>query len=403
MINNKKLQELIAEVKKQNPTSLDRLIEYIIQTAIDMRASDIHIEPYDDEALLRYRVDGVLLEISCFEYSIFLPLVSKIKILADMDIAEKRKAQDGRISQTSSQREIDMRVSTLPTICGESVAIRLLDQKSSMLDISSLGLSNANKEKLKCTLKNSHGIILVTGATGSGKTTTLYSVLSEIKSNEKKIITVEDPVEYKLEHIQQVQTNEKAGLGFANALRSILRQDPDVIMIGEIRDEDTLKIAIQASLTGHLVFSTLHTNMAISAISRLMDMGAKSYLLADSLRCVIAQRLVRTLCECKEKYQVALIPAEFQDYFALEDEIYHAKGCPKCAHSGYFGREMICEILTITPELSALISAKEDSKKMSEQALRDGFCNMLQDGINSVKEGRTSIDELTRVVWFEAI
>jgi len=403
-------KDLINEIRKElttnaaeNPgeaSGIMKLIESIIKTAILYRGSDIHIEPTENNCIVRTRVDGMLNESFVFDKDIYPPLSSRIKLLANLDIAERRKPQDGRFSLKIMGKEFDFRVSTLPITNGESIVMRILDKSKVMIKMDSLGMSPVTYERFNRAMRVPYGIVFVTGPTGSGKTTTLYAALNAIKSISKKIITVEDPVEYQLNLTQQTQVNEKTGLTFANALKSILRQDPDIIMIGEVRDQETLRIAIQAALTGHLVFSTLHTNDAISAINRILDMGIEPYLVSGSLIAIEAQRLIRKLCPyCKSK---VVLPKntieEFKDFLPEDYQFYKAVGCDKCAGSGYFGREMISEILVVSEEIQSIIARGGSKAEIAEQAKKENFVNMLQDGIIRAANGVTSIEEVYRVV-----
>ena len=403
-------KELINEIRKELTTSaaenpgessgIMKLIESIIKTAILYRGSDIHIEPTENNCIVRTRVDGMLIESFVFEKDIYPPLSSRIKLLSNLDIAERRKPQDGRFSLKVLDKEYDFRVSTLPITNGESIVMRILDKSKVMIKLESLGMSDVTFERFSKAMRVPYGIVFVTGPTGSGKTTTLYAALNAIKSITTKIITVEDPVEYQLNLTQQVQVNEKANLTFASALKSILRQDPDVIMIGEVRDQETLRIAIQAALTGHLVFSTLHTNDAISAVNRVLDMGIEPYLVSGALIAIEAQRLIRKLCpHCKSKVVLPKnVLEEFEDILPENYQFYKAVGCEKCANSGYFGREMISEILSVTEEIQSIIAKGGSKAEIAEQAKKDGFVNMLQDGILRAANGITSIEEVYRVV-----
>ena len=403
-------KELISEIRKELTTSaaenpdessgIMKLIESIIKTAILYRGSDIHIEPTENNCIVRTRVDGMLIESFVFEKDIYPPLSSRIKLLSNLDIAERRKPQDGRFSLKVLDKEYDFRVSTLPITNGESIVMRILDKSKVMIKLESLGMSDVTFERFSKAMRVPYGIVFVTGPTGSGKTTTLYAALNAIKSITTKIITVEDPVEYQLNLTQQVQVNEKANLTFASALKSILRQDPDVIMIGEVRDQETLRIAIQAALTGHLVFSTLHTNDAISAVNRVLDMGIEPYLVSGALIAIEAQRLIRKLCpHCKSKVVLPKnVLEEFKDILPKNYQFYKAVGCEKCANSGYFGREMISEILSVTEEIQSIIAKGGLKAEIAEQAKKDGFVNMLQDGILRAANGITSIEEVYRVV-----
>jgi len=341
----------------------------------------------------------MLNETFIFDKDIYPPLASRMKLLSNMDIAEKRKPQDGRFSVNILGKEFDFRISTLPVLNGESIVIRILDKSKVMINIEDLGMQPNNYNKFSKAMKAPYGIVFVTGPTGSGKTTTLYAALNAIKNVSTKIITVEDPIEYQLNLIQQVQVNQKTGLTFATALRSILRQDPDIIMIGEVRDSETLRIAVQAALTGHLVFSTLHTNDSISAITRVMDMGIEPYLLSGSLVAIEAQRLVRKLCPyCKEK--ITLPQTVFNDikhYIPETYQFYRHHGCEKCSQTGYKGREMLSEVLLVSEKLSSMIAQNESKKAIHDQAISEGFTDMFQDGIIRAANGITTIDEIIRV------
>ena len=403
-------KDLISEIRKELTTSaaenpgessgIMKLIESIIKTAILYRGSDIHIEPTENNCIVRTRVDGMLIESFVFEKDIYPPLSSRIKLLSNLDIAERRKPQDGRFSLKIMDKEYDFRVSTLPIINGESIVIRILDKSKVMIKLESLGMNEVTFEKFNYAMRVPYGIVFVTGPTGSGKTTTLYAALNAIKNISTKIITVEDPVEYQLNLTQQVQVNEKANLTFASVLKSILRQDPDVIMIGEVRDQETLRIAIQAALTGHLVFSTLHTNDAISAVNRVLDMGIEPYLISGALIAIEAQRLIRKLCpHCKSKITLPKSTIEeFEEFLPEHYQFYKAIGCDKCANSGYFGREMISEILVVSEEIQSIIARGGSKSEIEEQARKDNFINMLQDGIIRAAKGITSIEEVYRVV-----
>ncbi len=403
------IKGLISEIRKEitssaaeNPqesSGILKLIEIILKTSILARASDIHIEPTENNCIVRSRIDGMLTETFIFDKDIYPPLGSRMKLLSNMDIAEKRKPQDGRFSATILGREYDFRISALPTLNGESIVIRILDKSKVMIKIEDLGMHPQNYVKFNEAMHTPYGIIFVTGPTGSGKTTTLYAALNAIKSVQTKIITVEDPVEYQLNLTQQVQVNEKANLTFSSALRSILRQDPDIIMIGEVRDTETLRIAVQAALTGHLVFSTLHTNDAISAVTRVVDMGIEPYLISGSLIAIEAQRLVRKLCpHCKTKY---ILPKtahdEIQHLLPEEYQFYKNVGCEKCSQTGYLGREMISEILVISETISSMIAQGASKAAIKERALHEGFVDMYKDGITRAAKGITTLDEILRV------
>ena len=400
---------LIVEIRKEitssafeNPqesSGILKLIEVILKTAILGRASDIHIEPTENNCIVRSRIDGMLTESFIFDKDIYPPLGSRMKLLSNLDIAEKRKPQDGRFSATVLGKEYDFRISVLPTLHGESIVIRILDKSKVMIKIEDLGMHPKNYEKFYRSMHAPYGIIFVTGPTGSGKTTTLYAALNAIKNIETKIITVEDPVEYQLNLTQQVQVNEKANLTFASALRSILRQDPDIVMIGEVRDAETLRIAVQAALTGHLVFSTLHTNDAVSAVTRVVDMGIEPYLISGSLVAIEAQRLVRKLCpHCKVKYTLPKTAHdEIEHFLPQEYQFYKATGCERCSQTGYSGREMISEVLVISEKISSLVAQGAGKSEIHKQANEEGFVGMYQDGILRAARGVTSLDEIMRV------
>jgi general secretion pathway protein E len=334
-----------------------------------------------------------------FEKSIFPPLSSRLKLLSNLDIAERRKPQDGRFSTLVGSREYDFRISTLPILYGESIVMRVLDKQKALVKLEDAGMDTESYQKLLKGLESPYGIILVTGPTGSGKTTTLYGALNELRDVRDKVITVEDPVEYRMNLIQQVQVNSKVGLSFADALRSILRQDPDKIMIGEIRDQETLEIAIKAALTGHLVISTLHTNDSISAIPRMVDMGIEEYLISGALVAIQAQRLVRKICpNCKTEEKVPPSALEeIKEYIPENVKFYIGKGCRECNETGYMGREMICEVLNITENLSSMIAKGASKDALLEQALKEGFIPIFRNGIQKALDGVTSIEEILRV------
>ena len=406
---NESVSSLIAQIRQEiSSTSTDdggessgilRLIETILKTAISSRASDIHIESSEKNCIVRCRIDGMLAEIFVFDKDIYPPLVSRLKMLSNLDIAEHRKPQDGRFSVQVLGRDYDFRISTLPVIHGESVVMRILDKSKAIIKLSELGMLEDNLAKFSRLTRTPYGVLLVTGPTGSGKTTTLYAALNDIKSVETKMITVEDPVEYQMDMIQQVHVNEKAGLTFASSLRSILRQDPDIVMIGEIRDQETLRIAIQAALTGHLVFSTLHTNDAISAVARVVEMGIEPYLVSGSLIGVEAQRLVRKLCpHCKQKITLTPMQLEHIIHLIPDDFTFYAPvGCEKCSQTGYLGREMISEILPISDKISSLIAKNATKEELTSTALAEGFKDFFTDGIRRAAMGITSIPEVYRV------
>lgn len=392
-------QKLVAEVKAQlrqndisaEQSAISKLFELIATKAVLQKSSDIHLEPNGSNALVRFRIDGILQIFTSLDLQIYTALMLYIKLLAHLNVAEQRKAQDGSFLFNIQGSDFDFRLSSLPLIYGESLVLRILERKKDFLSLENLHFSPKNLSILQKNIYNPYGMILLTGPTGSGKSTTLYACLNEIKSENKKIITAEDPIEYRLELVQQILLNEKAGLDFNNALRAILRQDPDVIMIGEIRDEQSLDIAIKASLTGHLVFSTLHTNDSISALFRMIDMNAKAYLLANALNIIIAQRLVRKLCDhCKFTYE-----SELEGF---EGEFFKAGGCEYCHNSGYVGRELVEELLYIDENLSELIRGKATKLEILNYAKTQGFETMLDRGLQKAKEGKTSLDELIRVL-----
>lgn len=379
-----------------------KLVRNIIEQAVRQRASDIHIEAMERKVRIRYRVDGVLNEASNYQSELLTAIISRVKIISQMDIAEKRKPQDGRITMEIDRKEFDIRVSVLPTANGEKVVMRLSEKKALNRDKRELGLSEEDLPKFNKLMTSPHGLILVTGPTGSGKSTTLYTALSELNNNEVNIITVEDPIEAKVDGINQVQVNLKAELSFAAALRSILRQDPDIIMIGEIRDSETASIAVKASITGHLVVSTLHTNSAASSITRLVDMGIEPFLIGDATIGVIAQRLLRRLCNCKREYQATL---EEKKYLRLKSEdkltIYEPVGCSNCNDTGYYGRIGIYEIMPISSTIRNIISNKGTSDEILSTALAEGMNTLFMSARKNVMEGITSIQEMKRIALEE--
>ncbi|MBF0902084.1 GspE/PulE family protein [Campylobacter concisus] len=407
---NESIKDVVAEIRRELSSSASqgqntensgilKLIEIILKTSIQSRASDIHIEPTETNCIVRSRIDGMLSETFIFDKDIYPPMVSRMKLLSNMDIAERRRPQDGRFSAQILDKEYDFRISTLPILNGESIVLRILDKSKVIINLEDLGMHPDNFAKFKKSMKAPYGIILVTGPTGSGKTTTLYGALNDIKSVKTKIITVEDPVEYQLNMIQQVHVNEKAGLTFVSALRSILRQDPDVIMIGEIRDQETLRIAIQAALTGHLVFSTLHTNDAISALPRMIDMGIEPYLVSGALVCIEAQRLVRKLCpHCKQKITLSQKAFDEVKKFVPENyQFYKSVGCPQCSQTGYLGREMISEILPISDHIASMVANGASKDELKSVAYEEGFIDMFHDGVIRAANGITTLEEVYRV------
>ncbi|MEA2111484.1 MAG: GspE/PulE family protein [Campylobacterota bacterium] len=387
-------------ISDNDESAVMRLITLIIKDAIIRQASDIHIEPDAHEVSVRCRIDGILQEIFVFELAIYNAIASRIKILGNLDISERRKAQDGRFSMTINKGVYDFRLSTTPTFFGESIVMRILDQQKILLKLVDLGLEDENLTVFEKIINSPFGIVLITGPTGSGKTTTLYAALNEIKSLENKILTVEDPIEYQLPLVQQVQVNDKIGFTFFAALKSFLRQDPDIIMVGEIRDMETLNSAAQASLTGHLVLSTLHTNDAPSAISRMVQMGLEPYLIADSLLAIVAQRLVRKNCQyCKVEYKPhKSILKQVQKYLPQNPVFFKGKGCPKCDMDGYSGRIMIVEILQISDEISQMISNNANKFEIAKVAQENGmFTPMMSDGVKKALSGMIPLEEVMRV------
>jgi general secretion pathway protein E len=384
-----------------------RLVNLIISRAIELRASDIHFEPFEDQFRVRYRVDGVLHDVESPPKRLQSAIVSRVKIMAKLNIAERRLPQDGRIMLRVKGKEIDFRVSSVPTIYGESTVLRILDKSSIALDIEKLGFPEDTLEGFKKLIQRPHGIILVTGPTGSGKTTTLYCALEKINSPDKKIITVEDPVEYQLKGINQIQVKAGIGLTFANSLRSIVRQDPDVILIGEIRDAETAEIAIHSALTGHLVLSTLHTNDAPSAITRLIDMGMEDYLLSSTIIGILAQRLVRVACpNCQVPHlpdSAALRELKLDGRNLAGLNIIDVKGCERCSYTGYLGRNGIFEFLPINDRIQKLILEKKDANMIKEVARKNGMRTLREDGWVKVKQGVTTISEVLRVTQEEEI
>jgi general secretion pathway protein E len=379
-----------------------RLVNLIINHALERRASDIHIEPFENRLIVRYRIDGVLHETESPPRRLSAAVISRIKIMASLDIAERRLPQDGRIKLRVQGKEIDLRVSTVPTMHGESVVMRILDKGGVALDFAKLGFDDDNLKVFLDLLAQPHGILLVTGPTGSGKTTTLYTALDRLNQPDVKILTVEDPVEYQMPGINQIQVKPQIELTFANALRSIVRQDPDVIMIGEIRDLETAQIAVQSALTGHMVLSTLHTNDAASSVNRLLDMGVDDYLLTSTVIGIQAQRLVRRLCNhCKEPYHPVEEVVEQMGLrrFTKDAQVtmYHPKGCDHCGQTGYFGRECIMEVLPMTDALRSLVMKHATASELRAQAVRDGMETMYENGLKKAVQGVTTIEEVLRV------
>ncbi|WP_109261174.1 type II secretion system ATPase GspE [Hyphobacterium indicum] len=375
-----------------------RLINGLIAEAIRTAASDIHVEPYEDRVSVRYRIDGVLSERASLAPALASPLVSRIKVMSRLDIAEKRVPQDGRLSLTLGGKGVDVRVATLPSRFGERVVLRLLDKDQARFTLDQLGMGPANLTAMKQALAQPNGIILVTGPTGAGKTTTLYAALNLLNDSSRNILTVEDPVEYALDGVGQTQVNAKVGMTFAAGLRAILRQDPDVVMVGEIRDVETAGIAVQASLTGHLVLSTVHTNSAVAAVARLRDMGIESFLLASTLSAIVAQRLVRRLCgHCRESYSASAAERSAMGITANGPVVlYRSTGCPSCKGLGYSGRVGLYEVVTVDEGLRALIHDNASEKALYDHAFRNRK-HLFQDGVSAALNGETSLSEVLRV------
>jgi type IV pilus assembly protein PilB len=383
-----------------------RLVNLIFLRAIRQRASDIHVEPQAQQIRVRYRIDGVLYNGMALPRRIHEAVVSRFKIMADIDIAERRLPQDGRIQLTSDGREIDVRVSTIPTVHGEKIVLRILDKSAGMIGLENLGLQTADRGQFQALMQRPYGIVLLTGPTGSGKTTTLYAILSKLNATASNIVSIEDPVEYQIEGVNQVQVNPKAGLTFARGLRSFLRQDPDVLMVGEIRDEETARIAIHAALTGHLVFSTLHTNDAAGALTRLIDMGIEPFLVASSVIGVITQRLARELCDrCKRAYtpppELVLRSGAMSISGDGPVTFYRPEGCDFCGGIGYHGRKGIFEIMIVDEAIKALVTRGASAGAIKAEAKRAGMRSLAQDGLEKAMMGLTSLEEVLDIVGFE--
>jgi general secretion pathway protein E len=379
-----------------------KLVNMLITRAVEGRASDIHIEPFEDNVKVRYRIDGSLNELEPLPKRIQAAVISRIKIMSRLNIAERRLPQDGRIKLRVSGRDIDLRISSMPTIYGESIVMRILDRSTALTVLEHLGFPENTLEKYKKLIATPYGMLLVTGPTGSGKTTTLYASLSQINSPDKKIITIEDPIEYQIEGINQIQVKPKIGLNFANGLRHIVRQDPDIIMVGEIRDIETADIAIQSALTGHLVFSTLHTNDAPGAVTRLLDMGIENFLVSSSLIGVLAQRLVRVICPyCKELFVPQQEVIDNVNPNVADIKTYHGKGCDQCRDSGYLGRTGIFELMLISEEIRQLVLEKASANVISQKAISQGMRVLRDCGWQKVHEGVTTIEEVLRVTQEE--
>ncbi|HEX6644905.1 MAG TPA: type II/IV secretion system protein, partial [Gemmatimonadales bacterium] len=387
-----------ASAEEASHAPIVRLVDMMLADGIASRASDIHVEPVDGGVAVRYRIDGVLRQVMKIPRSAGIPLISRVKIMSGLDIADRRRPQDGRARVSVNGSPVDLRVSTLPAAGGEKVVIRVLNTRATLLSLEALGMHEDEREAIKQLLDHKEGILLVTGPTGSGKTTTLYSALRLVQGEGINIVTVEDPVEYKLgENIVQVQVQEKAGLTFASALRSILRQDPDVVLVGEIRDQETAQIAVQASLTGHLVLSTLHTNDAVNAVTRLVDMGIEPYKLASALRGVVAQRLMRRLCPACRAESTGSLGPKLRRHVPAGTRLYSAVGCPECAMTGYRGRFSIVEVLAVTPEIERLIGAGATADRLADAARSAGMRVLWESGLRHVLAGETSAEELLRV------
>jgi general secretion pathway protein E len=408
-LDSQNLDRLVDEVSTSddlldvvNRPPVIRLVNDILFRALQLRASDIHVHPYESKIQIRYRIDGILYDTLSLNRNVLPLIISRIKVMAGMDIAERRMPQDGRCSVRLGQREVDLRISTVPTSFGERSVLRILDKSTGLFRLDELGLWKDDLEKFDSLLTHSHGVIFVTGPTGSGKSTTLYACLNRINSAEKNVITIEDPIEYQLEGISQIQVASKKGMTFATSLRHVLRQDPDVIMVGEVRDIETARMAIQSSLTGHLVFSTLHTNDSAGAVSRLLDLGVEPYLVSSSLIAIIAQRLVRKICQdCKKPFE----PSSHQlrelgiapESIGKHGQFYTADGCDKCFQTGYRGRTGIYEMMLINEDIQNLIYKKESAGTIKKYALETGLQTLRMDGARKALAGITSIAEVLRV------
>ena len=398
-ITDKALQITTPEIDDTAP--IIRLADSIVEQAVQSRASDIHIEPQDNNLRIRIRIDGHLYELLLLPLKIYPPLISRLKIMSNLDIAEKRIPQDGRIKLIIDKKEIDFRVSTLPSVTGEKIVLRILDRSIALRGIDEIGFDYENLNKIRALLARPHGMLLVTGPTGSGKTTTMYSFLQYLNVSDKNIVTLEDPVEYSLPGINQVQINHKAGLTFPVGLRSLVRQDPDIIMVGEIRDRETAELGVRSAITGHLLFSTLHTNSAIGTITRLLDMGIESYLLTSAIIGIVSQRLVRRLCpNCRQSYLLDKETALKLGLTAQELKFYKAKGCNMCRHTGYAGRIALHEVLEIGPIMRQVINKGQTSEDLLEStALKSGMLTIKTDGLRKAQAGITSLEELLKVIY----
>jgi type IV pilus assembly protein PilB len=382
-----------------------KLVNQIIAQAVEQGTSDIHFQPDGKEMAVRFRIDGVLITSTTVPRRMVAGVVSRIKIMSDLDIAERRIPQDGRVGLTIDGHHVDLRIVTLPSVHGEGVVMRILDKDNVKMDLDRLGMADQERTRFSKSIRQAYGAVLVTGPTGSGKSTSLYAALTEINTPEKNIITIEDPVEYQLDGITQVQTNPRAGLTFANGLRSMMRADPDIIMVGEIRDRETAQIAIEAALTGHLVLSTLHTNDAPGAITRLVEMGIEPFLVSSAVDCVVAQRLARTLCQhCKERTILSADVLRDHGFHShIDVEAYEPKGCSRCGMSGYKGRMGLYEVMMVNDEIRELAIARASADQIAEVAVRNGMRRLREDGLEKVKQGRTSIAEVSRVTGSGAL
>ncbi|MTI81191.1 MAG: type II secretion system protein GspE [Firmicutes bacterium] len=402
--DEKQQEQTIAGLEDSEESPAVQLANMIISQAVNARASDVHIEPYEKNTRVRFRIDGVLHDMMEPPKRLHASLVSRIKVMANMDIADRRVPQDGRTSVKMEGRTIDLRIASLPTSYGERLTLRLLDRSNEVINLEQLGVAPDMLKNYRQAVDLPYGFILVTGPTGSGKSTTLYASLAALDKVEKNVITVEDPVEYRIDQINQVQINSRAGLTFASGLRSILRNDPDIVMVGEIRDKETAKIAVESAMTGHLVFSTLHTNDAASTVTRLTEMGIEPFLITSSLACVLAQRLARVLCpKCKEPYELSGRELENIKDFPFENgetsvTVYRPKGCIRCSNTGYKGRVGIYELLKVSEKIQKMILEKRSSKEIRTVAVEEGMTTLLHDGLNKVKQGITSLEEVMRVV-----
>jgi general secretion pathway protein E len=405
-VDSQNIEGLIGEVSSSedlldvvNRPPVIRLVNDILFRALQLRASDVHVHPFEQKILVRYRIDGLLYDMLTLDSRILPVVNSRIKVMAGMDIAERRLPQDGRCSVRIGPREVDLRISTVPTAHGERSVLRLLDKSTGIYTLENLGMNTRDLGHIDAILQRTHGVFFVTGPTGSGKTTTLYSFLKRINAIEKNVITIEDPIEYQLEGISQIQVASKKGMTFVTSLRHVLRQDPDVIMVGEVRDQETARMVIQSSLTGHLVFSTLHTNDAPGAITRMIDLGVEPYLVASSVMGVLAQRLVRKLCPaCKEK--LAADPARMQELgleYACFEHIYRSRGCEKCFQTGYYGRTGIYEMMVINDDIRQCIYQRQTASEIKKAAMEDGMRTLRMDGLAKVERGITSLEEVLRM------